>query len=218
MRTEGSVPGRLRPTWIILFAVAFTAVAALAVWALGADGADDDSRAAVAGTSAPTSSSPAPGSATTAPTSPAVSPSPDPGSDVAGVPASLAAVGLDDAVDAGGGLTAELTSIAAIQGAGAGPGNIAGPALAVTVRITNGTGAPLLLDQVEVALSYTAEEVAASPVDDDAVSPLRGTLSDAASAQGTYVFSVPADQREVVSVTVGLVAGSPLLVFTGAAV
>lgn len=183
-----------------------------------AGGWGDDPRVGAAGPSSTASSTPATGSAPADPT-PTRSPVPVPvesPAQVPGVPASFAAVGLRDAADAGGGLAVVLSAVRPMNASARGPGNVAGPALAVTVRVTNGTGAPLPLAEVEVALGYTAEEVAASPVDDDAASPLRGTLADGDSAEGTYVFSVPAEQREVVTVTVGLLAGAPLLVFTGA--
>ncbi|MGY2064504.1 hypothetical protein [Blastococcus sp. SYSU DS0619] len=224
MTTENPTPGRTRRTWLALLAVAVAlAVVAALVAVLGPADADDRDRAAAESTSTPaaTSSTPASPATTSAPATPAqtpqtVSPPPATAGQVEGAPPSLEAVGLEDAVDAGQGIIAELSSVSAIQASGTGPGNIAGPALAVTVRITNGTGAPVQLADVEVALTYTAEEVAASPVEDDAASWLQGTLAGGGSAEGSYVFSVPADQREVVTVTVGLVAGAPLLVFTGA--
>ncbi|MDP5185274.1 hypothetical protein QOZ88_21790 [Blastococcus sp. BMG 814] len=231
--TEDLTPERARRTWIALLAVAAAvAVVAALVAVLGPADADDRGRAAAGSTSTPASPSSTP-AAPAAPATPAasaasaaqgtptqtpqvVSPAPAVTGQVEGAPPSLEAVGLEDAVDAGQGFVAELSSISAIQASATGPGNIAGPALAVTVRITNGTGMSVRLADVEVALTYTAEEVAASPVDDDTASPLQGSLASGGSAEGTYVFSVPADQRQVVTVTVGLVAGAPLLVFSGA--
>ena len=44
-----------------------------------------------------------------------------------------------------------------------------------------------------------------------------GVLQTGRSAEGRYVFSVPEDARDVVTVTVGYAAGAPFLVFTGSA-
>ena len=45
---------------------------------------------------------------------------------------------------------------------------------------------------------------------------LSGALGAAESAKGMYVFSVPADARNPVTVTVTYSSGAPTLVFTGA--
>lgn len=215
MTLEGPAPRRSRTRWFALLAVAVAAAVAAALFAvLSPADADDDDRAAAGRTSTPTSTSSAPGTPERRPET--VSPVPAVAGEVEGAPPSLEPVGLQDAVQAGQGITVELASISSIEASATGPGNIAGPALAVTVRVVNDSGAPVQLAGLEVALTYTAEEQSASPVDDDAASPLPGSLAGGASAEGTYVFSVPAGQREVVTVTVGLAAGAPLLVFTGA--
>ena len=45
---------------------------------------------------------------------------------------------------------------------------------------------------------------------------LSGALAAAGSAKGMYVFTVPADARNPVTVTVNYSSGAPTLVFTGA--
>jgi hypothetical protein len=131
-------------------------------------------------------------------------------------PPSLAPVALDKPA-AVGGVTAEVTSLTAVRASGRGPGNIAGPALRATVRLTNGTGGPVSLDGVAVALTYGKNASPASPVDDPSQSPFRGTVQPGRSAVGVYVFSVPSGDRNVVTVSVGYRAGAPFLVFTGSA-
>jgi hypothetical protein len=90
-----------------------------------------------------------------------------------------------------------------------------GPALRVTVRIENGTDQPIELDGVATNLSYGADRTPASPLADDSERPFSGTLAAGASADAVYVFSVPADARDTVTVEVGYTAGAPLLQFTG---
>ena len=55
----------------------------------------------------------------------------------------------------------------------------------------------------------------AGPIAADPSAPLSGVLDPGATKSGTYVFTVPADQRNPVTVTVNYSAGAPTLVFTG---
>lgn len=131
-------------------------------------------------------------------------------------PPSLPAVALDAPAATGDGVTGSLVSVEAVDGTGVGRGNVSGPALRVTVRLTNGTTEALALDGVAVELTHGADAVPASPLDDPSHSPFGGSLEPGATAEGVYVFSVPADDRELVSVSVGYRAGAPFMVFSGA--
>ncbi|MGY1750351.1 hypothetical protein [Modestobacter sp. SYSU DS0511] len=211
--------GRSRGAVVAAVVVAALVVAAvvLALTSGGGGGpapAASPSTPSATPTSAAATDTPEPGAATTEPSAPA-EPA-EPAAPVDGVPATVAPVALDEEATSGDGVVATLSAIEAVEASGTGPGNIAGPALRVTVRIANRTDDAISLDGVEVTLTHTAEELPGSPVDDAAVSPLRGQLAAGSSAEGTYVFSVPADQREVVRVLVGHSAGAPLLVFAGA--
>jgi hypothetical protein len=153
------------------------------------------------------------------PLSPApVTPEPTgPTSDVDEPPPSLPVVALDDEAAVGNGITAEVVSLDAITGTGTGPGNVAGPALRVTVQISNGTAAPVSLDEVVVDLTYGADLTPASPLDDPSTAPFTGTVEPQGNREGVYVFTVPEDQRDAVTVSVGYQAGAPFLVFSGSA-
>jgi hypothetical protein len=133
------------------------------------------------------------------------------------LPPSMASVALDKPATGDTGVTARLTAINAIQGTGSGPGNVNGPALRITVSLTNGASQALSLDGVQVTMTYGAEQTPASPLNDPSQAKFGGVLEPGASAVGRYVFSVPEDARDVVTVTVGYAAGAPFLVFTGSA-
>ncbi|MCZ2830217.1 hypothetical protein O2W14_15375 [Modestobacter sp. VKM Ac-2986] len=212
-------PGRRR----LALAAAATALVAAVVAAvtLGGGGSAPSAAGADAtptGTAA-TSSAPAAGSA--APTSEAPPPSPQtptptgPTSDADEGPPELPAVPLDAPATVGNGVVAALPRIESIDASANGPGNIAGPALRVTVQVTNGTAEPVSLGGVATNLYLGPDRTPASPVEDPSQAPFTGTVAPGASATGVYVFSVPVDARSAVTVEVGYEAGAPLLQFTG---
>lgn len=132
-------------------------------------------------------------------------------------PPSLPPVALDKPAAVGNGISARIVSTAAIQGSGTGPGNTNGPALRVTVRLTNGTSRPVSVDGVAVNLTFGSRSTPASPLDDPSVAPFHGVVAPGKSADGVYVFSIAVRDRASVTVTVGYQAGAPILVFTGPA-
>jgi hypothetical protein len=205
----------------VLGAAAAAVLVALVAVVLVATGSRDGGDAGA--TAAPT---PATGSAfPTVPSTPDGTPPPapptpeatGPTSDANALPSALPAVSLDQPAAVGNGITAVVESLEAIDGTAQGPGNVAGPAMRATVRITNGTAEPVSLDAVAVDLATGAELVPASPLDDPSGLPFRGTVAPGETAEGVYVFSVPADARAAVTLSVGYQAGAPFLVFTGPA-
>jgi hypothetical protein len=216
-------------------AVVALLVAALVVVALGLRDRDGDDASAAearstagATTAATTGATPAP-SATSVPTAtatagaatPAAEPAVDSGAAVGPTeggdvtPTALPEVPLDAPAAVGNGVVATLPAIDAVEGQASGPGNVNGPALRVTVRVQNGTDQPIALDGVAVNLYHGADRTPASPLDDAAEQPFAGTLAAGQSADAVYVFSVPADVRDAITVEVGYEAGAPLLLFTG---
>jgi len=64
-------------------------------------------------------------------------------------------------------------------------------------------------------MSYGADRTPASPLDDPSRQPFAGMVQPGESGEGIYVFSVPDDARDSVTIDVGYQAGAPLLLFTG---
>lgn len=133
------------------------------------------------------------------------------------LPPALPAVALDAPAQVGNGIVVTVSSVEAIEGAAEGPGNVAGPALRVTIRITNGTDEAVSLDGVAVTMAYGTEGTPASPLDDASRRPFAGSVAPGEEADGTYVFTVPADARGTVTIEVGYQPGAPRLLFTGPA-
>jgi hypothetical protein len=204
--TASPAGGRRRLLLAVIAALVVIALVVVIVLLNRNDKATDDA-AAAASTSAATDTSvpsPLPTPTPTGPTGVVDQP-----------PAALPEVPLDASAAVGNGIVAALPKIDAIEGTGTGPGNIAGPALRVTVRIKNGTSEAVSLGGVAVNMSYGADKTPASPLDDPSRQPFDGMLAAGASADGVYVFSVPKDARGTVTVEVGYQAGAPLLLFTG---
>jgi hypothetical protein len=207
---------RLSPLAAALVVLAVVGLVALGLVLTGSG--SGRSAGATAGSSTPAASG-TPALSSRAPTPAAGTPqgAAAPAGDPNRLPPSLAPVALGRSAAVGNGITAEVASLAAFRASAHGPGNIAGPALRATVRITNGTGKPVSLDGVAVDLTYGKAASPASPVDDPSQAPFRGTVEPGGTAVGVYVFSVPSDDRNVVTLSVGYQAGAPFLVFTGSA-
>ena len=223
--TPGRIPrGSRRRRLLTAVAAALVAAALLAVALVAGRGGTEP-----AGSGPSAATAPAEATGTGEPTAPAgpspsVPPAPSPTGDPAALtgdpaelPPSLPAVALDATAAVGDGVTGSLQSLDAVEGTATGPGNVAGPALRVTVRLENGTAGPVSLDGAVVTMAHGAAQTPASPLDDPSAAPLSGVLEPGDSAVGVYVFTVAEDAREAVTVSVGYRPGAPYLVFTGAA-
>jgi len=200
-------PRRRRLAYVVAAVALVVALVAL-VLVLGSD---DEGATDAAGN---TATSTTPRDTSVPPPPPTPTPT-GPTAEVDELPPALPEVALDAAAAVGNGIVATLPSIESIEGSAVGPGNIAGPALRVTVRIQNGTAQPVSLDGVAVNMSYGADRTPASPLDDPSRRPFSGMVAPGESSEGVYVFTVPADARDSVTIEVGYQAGAPLLLFTG---
>ena len=114
-----------------------------------------------------------------------------------------------------GGVVTSLTRIEKIQGVSNLPGEIAGPSLRVTVRITNNTASPVDLSGTVVNL-YTGKELTpALPLSQPGAKPFPSSVAAGSSADGVFVFNVPASQRSAVRIEVDLSSQGNVLLFQG---
>jgi hypothetical protein len=121
---------------------------------------------------------------------------------------------LDDVVTLDTGVRVSVTEITGLTVEAETPGEVAGPAVAATIRFENESGHPLDLGGAMVTLVDAAGNVAA-PTTSEPAAPAGGTLDDGGTAEGTYVFRMPEDTRNAVALTVDYAAGAPVVVFHG---
>jgi hypothetical protein len=123
-------------------------------------------------------------------------------------------VGIDQPAAFGDGVTARLSKLEAIDATAMLPGETSGPAVAVTVEVTNGTASPVDVGNVTADLT-TTDGGSATQVTTDPASPLEGQLAAGQSRSGVYVFRVAADARSDVDIKVKYSSDTPIVVFAG---
>lgn len=126
-------------------------------------------------------------------------------------------VAMDDVADAGTGMTFRVEQLEAVEGEAAGPGEIAAPAVRVTVVATNGGTEPVLMQSVVVDLTAGDDAASAPPLSGPGVERFVGELAPGASATGVYVFDVPIERRGRVAILVSYLASVSPVVFEGSA-
>lgn len=107
-----------------------------------------------------------------------------------------------------------LSSIQAVDATAVGPGEIAGPSLAVTVNITNRSDAAISIDTVIVTLEDSAGSPGL-PTTSAPARPFTGNLAPGESADGVYVFTISQSVRNPVSVLVSYSTEAPVVRFVG---
>jgi len=169
------------------------------------------STGAPSGSTAPSSTLPPPA------TTPVPAPTPGGGIDQTVAPqkeVTKKPVKLDKPSDTGEGATVRITSVKALNAKAQLPGEVAGPAVALTVVVKNSSAEPLNIGTVVVSLldatGAPGNEMSSAPA-----KPLTGTLASGKTATGVYVFTVGKQRREPISVSVTLTGGAPVLVFKG---
>jgi hypothetical protein len=86
--------------------------------------------------------------------------------------------------------------------------------VAITIEITNGSDAEIELDNVTVDLT-DATGASASPATPQGEQNLSGPLAVGASTSGTYLFTLPADDRADATLRVSYTTDAPTVLFTG---
>lgn len=192
---------------LVALAVVAAVVVALVVWAVVRAGAGEPGAAAspsaspTASPSASASQSPVVAGATTDGAEPGetATAAPDAAAPVTVPPdaAAPAAGTVSSAVGAPAEVAPRVTvtvdALEAIQGDGNGPGEIDGPSVRFTVRVSNGSDAGLSLVGAVVNAYFGDAQTPGIQLSGSGSSPLPSSVAAGADATGTYVFLLPAD-------------------------
>ena len=228
---RGWFPGWRSPvTWAALLVVL---VAAIALWSLVGEGdVGAGPRPATAspgasespGPSARVTSEPSSSPATDGSAEPSADPSvaepteepraPEPGSPDVLRP-TAAPVPIDEPAEPEPQVEVRLSSIEAVEGEANIPGEVGGPSLRVTVLIDNATSAALDLTSAVVNLYYGADRLPAIELLEPGKVDFPGSVPAGETASGTFVFLVPVDERDEVTVEFDLSSESTVLLFAG---
>lgn len=213
--------GRQRVWWIIASAVLVVLVAAVGVVA------SNEAAPRVTGITESSTPSPRPtglpGPSPTASIPATLAPDaavPKPTEGVVAEPAPPAAqvpVALTDSAAAVPGIIFSVGTLEAVDGAARGPGEVGGPSLRFTVTVRNDTSAAVSLTSTVVNLFFGADQSPATELSASGGAPFAEAVAPGATEQGTFVFTVPTDQRDQVRIAVDYSAGVPIVLFEGTA-
>lgn len=187
-------------------------VVALIIWGIIASNAGDGTRAGASpSTSASSSETPSATPSASASADPSAEPTDEADPDAR---PTQEPVDLDEAARADD-VTIELESIEAVDGESTIAGEVAGPALRVTVRIDNEAETTLDTPAVVVNLYYGADREPAGGLLEPGGDPFGPSVGAGESATGVYVFSVPEEERDYIQIEVDVVVGKPVVLFEG---
>lgn len=127
------------------------------------------------------------------------------------------AVGIDEADTFETGVRAEIVTLEAVDGVAAIPGEVAGPALRITVELTNSTSESIDLDLVLVQLYYGEDATPGIGLSGPGAAPFAGVLEPGYAISGTYVITCPPGARDLIQVTVSHAPEGGIVAFEGAA-
>ena len=124
---------------------------------------------------------------------------------------------LDDTASLDNGVEVRVTDVESVQGDAQGPGEIAGPAVRVSIEVSNTSDEEVAMDLALVNVYYGEDKTPASALSGPGLAPLTGSIPAGKSATGAYVFSVPEDQREQLTVEFSYSTDAPTVIFSGRA-
>ena len=209
------VPAHLSRAAIV--AVAVTATVSLTLTGCSG-GSDHKSSGASSATSKVTNQNTGGVAGPTAATTPV--PAPTPGNITSEVPSGViktaAPVSLNATADFGGSVTGKLAKVESITATAKLPGEVAGPAVRITVEIDNGSASTIDLRLTTVNVT-TSGGVPGVPITGNGTNVFTGSLAPGKSAQGIYVLSVPTANRNPITVSVSYSTSANVLLFVGSA-
>lgn len=160
---------------------------------------------------------PGAGPSTTATPQPTEFTTPTPGStDPVAKPDAPVEVPIDEPADPVQGAVVEVVELKSLTAGRDIPGETKGPAVEVTVRITNGGDEPIATAGSNVTLTYGGDErIPGVALTGDQVTVWPDSIAPGKSADAVFLFSVPLAPEGDLRVIVDLLATAPDVVFVG---
>lgn len=125
-------------------------------------------------------------------------------------------VPLDEPAPAVDGVVAEVTAIEATTAGNDIPGEPSGPAIQVTVRLTNGSDEPVDTAGANVTLTYGGDDrLPAAGVTGEGTTVWPESIPAGGQADAIFQFAVPSSPDGDVRVIVDILAAAPNVVFVG---
>jgi hypothetical protein len=121
---------------------------------------------------------------------------------------------LRETADAGDGVQVRITDVQAVDASSGLPGEINGPAVALTVEFDNTGSAAVGLDAVIVDIT-DATGAPALPITDARSRPVSGLLQPGQRQAGVWIVTVPPEARTGMTVAVSWSAAEPVVRFVG---
>lgn len=214
-QTDAPTEGPLTRRWLWLGIGAVIVVAALIVWAVVGGAFSGEPSAGPSGS---------PTSGASASASPDASGEPDPSASASAEPEptdepgpreTKAPVDLDETAKPSRGLEASLVKIESVEGEAVIAGEVGGPSLRVTLEVSNDTRDAFATPAVVVNLYIGSDLRPAGPLMKPGGKEFPQSVKAGAIAEGVYLFNVPLDQRDDITIEVDLAVGTPIVVFHG---
>lgn len=114
-------------------------------------------------------------------------------------------------------LSAAVLNLSAVQGTAQGAGQLAGPAVQITIELRNDSNEPVSLDFVSVTSNYGTALTPAVALSGPGATQFPATLAGKSTAKAILVFAVPINQRGALQVLLNVAASLPVAVFEGTA-
>jgi len=213
---ESSEPGGARKWWFV--GAAAVVVVAL-VWAIAAGAFSGRTAGADPTPSVTPSVTPSSGPVTTPVPEPSL-PSPT----ATGTPtveptrkATSVKTGLDDEAQTSPGVTASVVGVEAVSGEARGPGEVAGPALRVTINLKNGSDKAIRTELGLINLYYGKDRRPAGLLSGPGAAPFPEQIPAGGSGTGTSVFNVPTADRGTIEIEFSYSTDATVVIFKGSA-
>lgn len=217
--TDSPTPRPRRPRLVTAIVVAAVVLVVIVVAGIGL---------LTAGTASPGSTTGAPGAAASsgpaAPPSSAApthtAPAPKPVKTTAAPtpqPTRTATITKPTAVPIKKAFTATVVRMEAVKGVAEGPGEIGGPSVRFTVKITNTTGKTVSLTETVVNAFYGSAQTPAVQLRQPNGKDFPHSVKNGSSATGVFIFNIPVKSRSDVRITVDTSVKNPVIAFEGSA-